>query len=115
MAKASVSVAMVNRVVRDKVAEQAGLASVPNLVRLSNQSFYTIVTDENGAERLVELRIVVSNVDETETAQEKLDGLIEEKRLKDEKAEQIRKAKEEKAKRDAERRKKKEKNEDGEV
>ena len=76
MAKASVSVAMVNRAVRDRVAEQAGLASVPNLVRLSNQSFYTIVTDENGAERLVELRIVVSNVDETETAKEKLNGQI---------------------------------------
>ena len=115
MARASVSVAMVNRAVRDKVVEQTGLDSVPSLYRLSNQSFYTIVTDENGAERLVELRIVVANVDETETAQEKLDGLIEEKRLKDEKAEQARKAKEEKAKRDAERRKKKEKDTGGEV
>lgn len=108
MAKASVSVAMVNRAVRDKVVEKFELEGKPELYRLSNQSFYTIVTDENGAERLVELRIVVANVDETETAREKLDGLIEEKRLKDEKAEQVRKAKEEKAKRDAEKRKKKE-------
>lgn len=108
MAKASVSVAMVNRAVRDKVVEKFELEGKPDLVRLSNQSFYTIVTDENGAERLVELRIVVANVDEMESAREKLDGLIEEKRLKDEKAEQVRKAKEEKAKRDAEKRKKKE-------
>lgn len=107
----ALSKAIVDRNLRNVVASNLGLTENEDYTRVGNQSFYTVIADENGVDRRVEVRIIVGRVSEDITAQEEIDSLVEEQRIKDEnKAIAEAKAKE-KAKRDKEKReaKKKEK------
>lgn len=58
--------------VRNQVIAALDLAANPNFTRVNNTSFKTIVTDSEGVDRLVEVKIVVGKNEDTRTATERL-------------------------------------------
>lgn len=110
-----ISKAITDATVRDAMMEKLNIKNNPDFVQGSNQSFYIIVEDDNGAQRLGEVRFVAGALDEDMSAQEKLDVKLAQWQEKKDKAEAKKKERAEKAKKDAEKRaKKKAKEEEGE-
>lgn len=101
-----VSKAINDAIVRNALMEALNIKDNENFVQGSNQSFYMIVEDDEGVQRLGEVRFIAGANDEM-SAQEKLELKILEWNNKKAKAEAAKKAREEKAKRDKERREKK--------
>lgn len=101
-----VSKAINDSVIRNKMMETLNIKNNENFVQGSNQSFYMIVEDDEGVQRLGEVRFIAGANDEM-SAQEKLEVKVMEWENKKAKAEAAKKAREEKAKRDKERREKK--------
>lgn len=102
-----VSQAINDAVVRNALMDALNIKDNANFVQGSNQSYYMIVEDSEGVQRLGEVRFIAGANDEDMTAQEKLDLKILEWNNKKAKAEAAKKTREEKAKRDKARREKK--------
>lgn len=98
---ATISKAITENTVRTATFEALNIADNPNFKRISNQAYGIVFTDDNGVERMVELRAVVRSLKTMEeaemTASELLDFEASEyQRELDEKAEK--KAEKDKAK-----------------
>jgi hypothetical protein len=102
-----VSQAINDAVVRNTLMDALNIKGNANFVQGSNQSYYMIVEDSEGVQRLGEVRFIAGANDEDMTAQEKLDLKILEWNNKKAKTEATKKSREEKAKRDKARREKK--------
>lgn len=103
-----ISKAVTDATVRTAGMNILGIKDNENFVQFSNQSFGMIVADDNGVERLLEVRFIAGAVDEDMTAQEKLDAKVAEWQEKLDKQEQKKKDRAEKAAKDkAERERKK--------
>lgn len=62
--------------VRNKVVAMLDLDSNPDFTRVNNTSFKTIVTDSDGIDRLIEVKIVVGRAETERTAAERLEAEI---------------------------------------
>ena len=69
---AMISKAITENTVRTATFEALNIAENPNFVRISNQSYGVVFTDDNGVERMVELRAIVRKVDEEKSGSEML-------------------------------------------
>lgn len=107
---AMISKAITENTVRIATFEALNIADNPNFVRISNQAYGVVFTDDNGTERMVELRAIVRKVDEEMSgsemlameAQEYADNLAEKAAKKAEKeAAKAEKIAKDKAKREA--------------
>lgn len=102
-----ISKAITDSTVRAAAMEVLGIESNENFQRCSNQSFAMLVTDDNGEQRLCEVRFIVAALREDMTAEEILNERVNAWEEKKRNAE-IRKAERaEKARKDKEKRKKK--------
>lgn len=101
-----ISKAVVENELRIATIETLGLHDNENFTQVNNQSFKTILTDSNGVERLVEVKIIVGKVEEERTAAERLEVECAEWQAKKDKAERVKRERAEKAEKDKARRKK---------
>ena len=69
---AMISKAITENTVRTATFEALNIADNPNFVRISNQAYGVVFTDDNGTERMVELRAIVRKVDEEMSGSEML-------------------------------------------
>lgn len=69
---ATVSKAIVENTVRTATFTTLNIADHPEFVRISNQSYGAVFTDDNGVERMVELRAIVRKLDEEMSGSEML-------------------------------------------
>ena len=69
---AMISKAITENTVRTATFEALNIAENPNFVRISNQAYGVVFTDDNGTERMVELRAIVRKVDEEMSGSEML-------------------------------------------
>ena len=69
---ATVSKAIVENTVRMSAFTALNITENTQFVRISNQSYGAVFTDDNGVERMVELRAVVRKVDEELSGSEML-------------------------------------------
>lgn len=69
---ATVSKAIVENTVRTAAFAALNVPENAQFVRISNQSYGAVFTDDNGVERMVELRAVVRKVDEEMSGSEML-------------------------------------------
>lgn len=67
---------VIDNEVRNQVIAALDLAANPSFTRVNNTSFKTIVTDSEGIDRLVEVKIVVGKAETDRTAAERLDAEI---------------------------------------
>lgn len=81
---------------RRAVFEKLGIADNPDFKVISNRAFGVLVTDDNGRERMVEVRAIVRKVDENERPASEI--LEEEAATYAEEVEEKRRKKEEKKK-----------------
>lgn len=102
-----VSKAIVDDSLRKRTISMLGLQDDAAFTQTSNQSFKTILEDENGVHRLVEVRIVVGTVEETRSAEERLAAETAEWQAKKDKAIAIKAERAAKAEKDAEKRRQK--------
>ena len=107
---AMISKAITENTVRTATFTALNIADNTQFVRISNQSYGAVFTDDNGVERMVELRAIVRKVDEemsgsemlTMEAQEYADKIAEKAAKKAEKdAAKAEKIAKDKAKREA--------------
>ena len=69
---ATISKAITENTVRTATFEALNIADHTNFVRISNQAYGVVFTDDNGVERMVELRAIVRKVDEELSGSEML-------------------------------------------
>ena len=69
---AMISKAITENTVRTATFEALNITDNPNFVRISNQAYGAVFTDDNGVERMVELRAIVRKVDEEMSGSEML-------------------------------------------
>ena len=69
---AMISKAITENTVRTATFEALNISDNPNFVRISNQAYGVVFTDDNGVERMVELRAIVRKVDEELSGSEML-------------------------------------------
>ena len=69
---AMISKAITENTVRTATFEALNITDNPNFVRISNQAYGVVFTDDNGVERMVELRAIVRKVDEEMSGSEML-------------------------------------------
>ena len=69
---AMISKAITENTVRTATFEALNITDNPNFVRISNQAYGAVFTDDNGMERMVELRAIVRKVDEEMSGSEML-------------------------------------------
>lgn len=69
---AMISKAITENTIRTATFEALNIAENPNFVRISNQAYGVVFTDDNGMERMVELRAIVRKVDEEMSGSEML-------------------------------------------
>ena len=69
---AMISKAITENTVRTATFKALNIAENPNFVRISNQAYGVVFTDDNGMERMVELRAIVRKVDEELSGSEML-------------------------------------------
>ena len=107
---ATISKAITENTVRTATFEALNITDNPNFVRISNQAYGVVFTDDNGVERMVELRAIVRKVDEEMSgsemlafeAKEYVDKIAEKEATKAKKAaEKAEKIAKDKAKREA--------------
>lgn len=67
---------VIDNEVRNSVIAALGLADNPDFTRIGNTSFKTIVTDSEGVDRLVEVKIVVGKAEAERTAADRLNAEI---------------------------------------
>lgn len=69
---AMISKAITENTVRTATFEALNISENSNFVRISNQAYGVVFTDDNGVERMVELRAIVRKVDEEMSGSEML-------------------------------------------
>lgn len=102
----TISKAVVDNELRVATIKALGLDTNEEFTQVSNLSFKTIMTDANGEERLVEVKISVGKVEEERSAYDRLNAEIAAWQEKKDKAEAKKQERAEKAQKDRERRKK---------
>ena len=70
---ATISKAITENTVRTATFEALNIADNINFKRISNQAYGIVFTDDNGVERMVELRAIVRKVDEEMSGSEMLE------------------------------------------
>lgn len=98
---AQISKAVVDSALRTTAFDKMDMTE---FVKINDQTFGILLTDENGVERYVRIKAMVAKIDEDYTARELMESEIAEYREKQEKKAKAKAERAEKAKRDKERR-----------